>query len=269
MTTVDALLLGAVQGATEFLPISSSGHLQLAQTLLDAQPPSIFFDISLHLGTLIAVLFVFRRDVTAILRDLIPATGSGPWLQRRGVRQAGLLAIATAPTAIIGLLLDGVIEEHSSTTLVGTLLWVNGVILLSLKRYQGSGLDADPENWNISIAVALLIGTAQGIGVLPGISRSGITIVTALFCGIAWRPAAVFSFLVSIPAILGAFVLKIPDAATLDPSQTVGVVLGTAAALIVGVGCLHLVLVVMQRARLHHFSWYCFGVGAVALAMSI
>jgi undecaprenyl-diphosphatase len=261
------MAMGALQGATEFLPISSSGHLRLAQAALDAQPPSLLFDIALHVGTLVAVVIFFRHDLRALLVGLVP-TGEGPWRAQPSVRALLALVVASVPTAILGLLLAPFLEEGVTVGLVGGLLLLNGLILLST-RGRGGGLDPiHGADWGIRPAVALLIGLAQGLAVLPGISRSGATIAMALLLGVSWRRAAVFSFLLSIPAILGALALKLGDAGTFAGTG-LSLGLGVLVALLVGLGCLVLLLRILSNARFHHFAWYCFALGLVGLVWQL
>ena len=174
MTTTDALILGLIQGLTEFLPVSSSGHLVIAQALLRFQGPGIVFDILLHGATLGAVVLYFWRDVVALLASLLPGGDVG----RR--RVVGLILLATIPTGVCGLTID----------------------------HYLSGL-FESEHF----AAAMLVVTAQGVAVLPGISRSGSTIAAGLMLGMDAQAAARFSFLMSIPAILAAVALHARDLA--------------------------------------------------------
>jgi undecaprenyl-diphosphatase len=269
ITPLDAGLLGVVQGGTEFLPISSSGHLRLGELLLEAKPPSLFFDVALHVGTLLATLLVFRGDIARLFGELRPAPGES-WLGTRGARHLALLILGSLPTAVIGLLLEPLVEGSAITpSLVGALLLVNGAVLLSTRARKGH-TDADEATqdageWRISPALALLIGVAQGLAVLPGISRSGATIATALWFGVRSRTAAVFSFLLSIPAIAGALLLKAADVDTSDTAQLRAALIGALVAAVVGVACLRILLGVLRRARFHHFAWYCFALGGLAL----
>lgn len=264
ITPTDASLLGALQGATEFLPISSSGHLRLAQDALSAHPPTILFDIALHVGTLVAVVIFFRRDVLNLIGGL-ETNGEGGWFRSRAARQIGLLVLASIPTAIMGLALQPLVTDEIATPVVGGLLLVNGLILLLTRRRRGPDEPLPDGEWGISPWVALAVGLAQGFGVLPGISRSGITIATAMLFGIHGRSAAIFSFLLSIPAILGAVVLASGDLQTYSSDALPSLGLGMLVALIVGLACLKFLMGTIQRARFHHFAWYCFALGAVAI----
>lgn len=266
MSPLEATILGAVQGLTEFLPISSSGHLRIGQALLEDAPPELLFEIAVHVGTLVAVVVIFNRDIRTLLAALWPksANFSAGW------RSVSRLVLACVPTAILGVLLRTVVEEEITVTLVGVLLLVNATILLSTRgRIDGRDVKRPEtpilENWGISPSVALLLGTVQGLAVFPGISRSGITIAVALLCGIHWRSAASFSFILSIPAILGAVLLMVSDVTQLDSSALWTMGLGMLTACVVGVGCLLLLLRIIRHAQFHHFAWYCLGLGVFAI----
>lgn len=282
MTWFEALILGVIQGATEFLPISSSGHLVLGQTFLGIKEPQLLFDIVLHVGTLVAVCAFYWRDLMAIVVDTIEGlrrwSKERTWealLQGDGTRLALLVGLATIPTGIIGVFLEKLIEPDAgapliTATVVFGILIVNGFILftnrwLTDRERTREGLLSV---WNVTLWTALIIGVAQGLAVTPGISRSGTTITIALALGVARTEAARFSFLLSIPAILGALVLKF------DPTvfsgerggDQVALFLGGAlVAAIVGYFCLRWLVALLKAARFHHFAWYCWAVGAAGL----
>ncbi|MFB6351553.1 MAG: undecaprenyl-diphosphate phosphatase [Bradymonadaceae bacterium] len=283
MDLIDAIVLGLVQGATEFLPISSSGHLVLGQYLLGLDQPELLFDIVLHVGTLLAVVGFYRRDLGILIDgiwrgigELVGSRSVRKALEPDGARLAVLIAVACIPTGILGVLVDEFlpIERGTVTAVVfvcGALL-VNGLVLFAGRLVR----DRDPEErsgpltlWNVSLAVALAVGTAQGLAVIPGISRSGMTIISALFLGI-WRDqAARFSFLMSIPAILGALVLKFDPTVFSGPAVgphllTYG--LGALAAGLSGFAAIYWLVRLIERAQFHHFSWYCWLVGGAGLA---
>lgn len=283
MDLLDAIVLGLVQGATEFLPISSSGHLVLGQYLLGLEEPKLLFDIVLHVGTLLAVIGFYRRDLTEIFEglrrgslDLVKHRSIGKALESDGARLAFLIVVACIPTGILGVLVDEFLPvergTRSATVFVCAALIVNGFILFSGRFVR----DKTPEErdgalvlWNVSIAVALAIGIAQGIAVIPGLSRSGLTIISALFLGV-WRDqAARFSFLMSVPAILGALVLKFEPGVFSGPNLGANITTFSVGALTAGVtGYFAIVLLVklIERAQFHHFSWYCWTAGAIGLA---
>jgi undecaprenyl-diphosphatase len=276
MSLLDALWLGVVQGLTEFLPVSSDGHLALAHAFLGASSSEdLFFDLVLHLGTLFAVLLVFGRDLVHFTRDALVALRALPkhglratLAQSEGLRLGVLMVLALVPTAVIGLLLKKPVEEHAfSSAGVAALIFVNGVTLW-LSRY--APLLAPSETGalhaiGLTPMRAILVGIAQGLAVLPGISRSGSTIVALLLLGAQRDRSAQFSFLMSIPAILGAFVLTLDRgslaAGLADPAPYL---LGTAVSAVVGVVALRAVVGLLHAAQFHHFAWYCWGLGGLA-----
>ncbi len=284
MTILEAIILGAVQGATEFLPISSSGHLVLGNRLLGLNEPNLLFDIVLHVGTLVAVMGYYRRDIWAVVRDLYVGVTSGvreksldAFLSGEGSRLAVLVVLASIPTAILGLMLERVLDPEGGERLVTAsvvcgILIVNGCMLFSnrwLMDREVSDRGGRWTLWGVTPLVALGIGLIQGIAVLPGVSRSGATITLALLLGVSRNEAARFSFLLSIPAILGALVLKLDvdlfanaDAATVLPFLT-----GAAAAAAVGLVCLMWLVKLLRDARFHHFAWYCWAVGIAGLVL--
>lgn len=283
MNALDAVLLGTIQGLTEFLPVSSSGHLRLGTAFLGLQEGhDLLFDIVLHLGTLLAVVAVYRQRIGFLLADVFRHLGDLRygllgWLKRsEGTRYAMLVVIATLPTGIIGVLLKDLISGDAfGVRAVGGLLLLNAALLALSKRYNGADAPADPKAIDaerpyavggIGPREALLIGIMQGLAVLPGISRSGTTIVTALALG-AWRmKAAEFSFLLSIPAILGATLVEFDLDAIASASggaqvYLIGAIISSAVGVIALLGLLRL----LRSAQFHHFAWYCALVGLAAL----
>jgi undecaprenyl-diphosphatase len=283
MTLFDGITLGVVQGVTEFLPISSDGHLRLAHDLLGVSGDgSLLFDLMLHLGTLVAVFLFYRQEIGVILRDLAPAVTEFPsrgWAavnDREGARLALVTVVATVPTGIIGLLLKKVVSSEAIPMWgVSALLMVNGVVLWSSffakerepQAAQGVGL-AGVDYRGVTLPRAVLIGIAQGIAVLPGISRSCLTIVSSLWLGVKREDAARVSFLMSIPAILGAVVVEFASASPADRGAlNAPVQAGVAVALVVGLGAIHLLTRVLRAAQFHRFAWYCWALGGASLAM--
>lgn len=265
---LEALVLGIVQGATEYLPISSSGHLVIAQRLLGFDKPALFFDIVLHLGTLVAVIWYYRKDIGNLARETFGglrslasghswkgALGSYP-----GFRFALLIVVGTVPTAVIGLRFEDTFERvFGSVRLVGFMLIVTGTVLLLTRLSRRGGRDATEMSW----LDALIIGVVQGLAITPGISRSGITIGVALLLGIERETAARYSFLVSIPSILGALVHRMGGADVGVGMTALGV--GFAAAALTGYICLTLLVRLVKRGRLSWFAPYCFTLGLLAL----
>lgn len=269
-----ALLLGAIQGATEFLPISSSGHLALIQRWLGLNPSDaqmLLFDILAHFGTLIAVFVVFRRQAAGFVLRLLRES-SRSWSGGRHAWHVALLAaIATVPTAIIGWQFKETFESaFDKPVWIGACLLVTGGLLaiLVLVRRGRRGLK-DFRWWE-----AALIGTAQALAILPGISRSGSTICMASYCGWRRRWAAEFSFLIAVPAIVGGGILKINDTFDLSDGSFTAIawgpaIVGSALSLLVGVFALKLLLRVVRRARLHYFALYCWALGTFVLARAL
>jgi len=250
MTSLQSILLGLLQGATEFLPVSSSGHLLLAQRLFGIRGPELAFDLLLHLGTLAAVLFFLRSEIASMASSLFRRD---PWVapSEWGRRDIWLVIAASIPTGIIGVTFHHTVETGLTFWGVGArYLVLTVMLLLTNLRFRHK---ADPDRmdgWE-----AVLIGVIQGLAVFPGLSRSGSTIILALVLGIAPRRAAKFSFLISIPAILGGalFTLKegisrLPDA---GPS-----VAGFLVALVVGYIALLLVESLVVKGRFHRFAPY-------------
>ena len=274
MGPLEAILLGAIQGLTEFLPISSSGHLVLFQHLLGFRQPEILFDICLHVGTLVAICAVFFRDILHILDTLLrlpqKSRGAGGlanlYRSDEDVRMAAMIVFGSIPTALLGLMLHPYADRlFSSVTLVGVMLLVTGSLLWLTRRTAEQGRPV----MGLTVKDALLIGLAQGLAILPGISRSGATISTALFAGVDRKTAGRYSFLLSIPAILGALVLE-ADTAISQTSIPAGVILiGAAAAAGVGYAALRILLFVVNRGKMHRFAPYCWLVGATALLIGL
>lgn len=272
LTILEALVLGVVQGVTEWLPVSSSGHLVLAQQLLGIQV-DIFFDLVLHVATLAVILGFYRGRVRSILRAswrtpaaLREADGRrAALLGDPDRRLAVLVLVGSVPTAVVGFALeDAAVAWFSSLTAVGVGLAATGV-WLALTRL--SPLPGAP---GLGIAAALVVGLAQGVAVVPGISRSGATIGAALLAGVARDEAVEFSFLLSVPAILGATVFQADAAALGRASAQLGPVLaGSAVAALVGYVALALLVRIVERGAFHRFALYCLPLGVAVLAVAL
>ena len=263
-----ALVLGIVQGATEYLPVSSSGHLVIAQHLFGLEEPALFFDIVLHLGTLVAVVWYYRKDLVKLVSEsfagLQNLASGHSWKETLrlypGFRFALLIVVGTIPTAVIGLAFEDTFERlFGSVRLVGLMLILTGTVLLLTRFARGGGRDAAEMTW----VDALIIGVVQGLAITPGISRSGVTIAAALLLGIERETAARYSFLLSIPSILGALLLRIGGAE--DGVGTTALVVGFGAAALTGYFCLALLVRLVKKGRLSWFAPYCFALGLLAL----
>jgi undecaprenyl-diphosphatase len=290
MTLFEALALGLVQGITEFLPVSSSGHLALGKHLLGVQEPDLLFDLVLHVGTLASVLIFYRADIIGVVQGVVEgirrmiAGRCGPTDPPlpEGMRLAALVLLATLPTGILGLLLKRVLEPDQGSSpitvpIICAILIFNGFLLMSnrfVPAYQAKHPPAVREGgwalWNMRWVQALVIGVGQGVAVLPGLSRSGTTITLALWLGVERANAARYSFLLSIPAISGAVLLKLKDVSEgTSAFEPVPFLSGAVLAGVVGYGCLVLLTRLLARAQFHHFSWYCWAVGILGLVATL
>ena len=254
MSTVQSLLLGALQGVAEFLPISSSGHLVLLRNVMNLGDIPLLYDVLLHVSTLIVVIIVFRKKILSILssiwRNLRRASAPE---DRENLNLTLYILVATVVTGGVGLVLSGFEEIFfRQPRLVSLLFLITALILISTLLGRGRR-----DYLQMGIFGALVVGLAQGIGVLPGISRAGITISVALLWGLDRQRAGEFSFLIVIPAILGALLLQLREAGSLfevvDPAALVA---GFAASLVVGLISLLLLLTVIRKGRLALFSIY-------------
>ena len=279
MTFLHAILLGALQGLTEFLPISSSGHLVLLQQLFGLHEPTLIFDLFVHIATLFAVCLMYRHDIWSMITAwfgprMTPstdsslstdgqATGAGQaGIDRAAARRLGVfLIIANIPTAILGIGFESTFEQLFATPwAVGIALIVTGALLWSIK-----GSAATHGTTEIGLGHALLLGCVQGLAITPGISRSGSTIAAALLCGIPRELAARFSFLMAIPAILGAALLKSSSLSTLSAGQLGLLSVGMLSALTVGYLALRVLVRLVKQGELWRFAFYCWCVGLLAI----
>ncbi len=257
-----AIVLGIIQGLTEFLPVSSSGHLALAQYFFGIEEPQLFFDVMLHVGTLGAVVVVFQRDIRDIFAAIFGREpGSHQMTKKSGRNFALMVIIGSVPTVAIALVFKTFIEELFVLPLfVAGMLFTTGVILWLSGRFDTT--DTAPRELNT--VSALIIGAVQGLATLPGISRSGITISAALVRGINREEAARFSLLLSVPAILGAVLLELKDVTSLD-IPVVTIIAGTVVAFITGYVAVKVLLRVLRSGQFSRFAYYCWGVGVVAI----
>ncbi|MFN2427315.1 MAG: undecaprenyl-diphosphate phosphatase [Candidatus Binatia bacterium] len=265
LTIWQAMILGVIQGLTEFLPISSDGHLVIAQEIFGLRPPNaVAFDVLLHLGTLVAVVVYFRRELLEMLAALFGASGAQAEVRRRWI---WLLGLGTVPVAIVGLLLeDWFAETFHSIVWAGTGLLITGTILWLV---HGKGATGRTEG-ELTVRDALLVGGIQSFALLPGVSRSGTTLFAALSSGIERTTAARFSFLLSIPAITGALVLKFGDMMVMAQTGSAApLIVGPLAAGLTGLLAIEVLMRAVRRGSLRGFSVYCWTVGALTLAWSL
>ena len=260
---LQVVLLGALQGFTEFFPVSSSGHLVLAQYFMGMQEPEIFLDLILHMGTLVAVLLFLHKEVLLIIKGLWAQGEEG----QKGRRLLLMIIVATIPTALMGFGLRAQFEAmFASLSVVGCALLVTGILLLLTKLYASHkdiGLMAMP--W----LYAVIIGIAQGFAITPGLSRSGTTICIALLLGLNRELSFKFSFLLSIPAILGAVLLESikmyrlpPDPAALS---ALPLIVGAMVAGLCGILALSLMNKLVKTGQIYGFFPYCLLLGVIAL----
>ncbi|MDE2971427.1 MAG: undecaprenyl-diphosphate phosphatase [Acidobacteriota bacterium] len=281
-----SLLLGIVQGLTEFLPVSSSGHLVLGRALLPDEAlrsPGVLFEIVVHLGTLAAALIYLRREVIGLLRSLAGTGGTTPGGRdavRSGRRLVGLLLIASIPAAIVGVTFQDQIHHAFGGIgfAAGGLVLTGAVLLVFGRPPAKTGGDATRTRaiplLPRGLADALWIGIAQAAAIFPGVSRSGLTIVAGRQRGVSPADAARFSFLLSAPAIAGATLLEGASALGSGALAEAGAVValeltvGFLTAFIAGTFALRWVFDWLARERFHQFGWYCLSVGGIGIGLS-
>ena len=258
MEALSYLLLGLIQGLTEFLPVSSSGHLTLGQSLLGLHEEDLTFTVLVHAATALSTLLVFRKDILDLLTSLFAPGERG----HRGRNYVGMLLLSAVPAAMIGLGFKDDIEALASPRFVGAMLLVTGGVLFLSQKAKGGQRP-------IRALQALGIGMAQAMAILPGISRSGSTIGAALMLGVSREEAARFSFLMALIPIGGATLLTLKD--LMDaPTQAAtgpwaGYIVGTVAAFVSGwVACTWMIRLV-KRSNLAGFGAYCLAAGILAL----
>jgi len=258
LSILQSIILGIVQGLTEFLPVSSSGHLVIASKLLDLKP-DIAFDVMLHFATLLAVCVFFARDIINIIKSfLFSRSLKDPYFK------LGLLVIAgSVPTAIIGFSLQRTFESmFSSLFAVGCFLILTGVLMILAETYGKARKDIK----KFSFIDSLVIGIAQGCAIAPGLSRSGTTISASLLTGLKRPLAARFSFLLSIPAILGASVFKSKE---ILGNIGLPMIAGFLFAAISGYMAIWLFMKMIEKKNLKWFAYYCFIIGCLVILKSV
>ena len=271
MTLLQGILLGILQGIAEFLPISSSGHLAIAQSLFGLDDVPLLFDVFLHLATLAAVCLYFRKKIWTLLKCF------GRWITRHplqedtafdksdllcgsdqlGRRTIIAIILSTIVTGLIGILTSKLIPELPVKVICCGFLITSLLLIVSAILEKRKSVNPSPANNGISKKQSLFIGFMQGVGTLPGISRSGSTIAGALLCGVDRKAAGEYSFIISIPAILGAFILELKDLG--DVSESVGLlplIFGCIASFIVGYLSLALLMTTIRKGKLQWFACY-------------
>jgi len=247
MTTIEAIFLGAVQGATEFLPVSSSGHLVLAQDLLGWQQPDLIFDVWLHFSTLLAVIIFFWKDLLSLTR-----------------KEMLVILLASVPAALVGLFFEDTISGlFASTRIVASTLLVTGLFNLITARIIKKRSE-NQESLVVSLRQGFVVGLFQALAIIPGISRSGSTVLAASIQGIDRLKSFRFSFMLSLPVILGASLLQFIKVIKEGAAGQINAdfLLAAAAAFLTGLLSLHVFKYVMKKARLDWFGYYCLVLGS-------
>lgn len=276
MELYQGIVLGIVQGLTEFLPVSSSGHLVLGQIFFGMTESQLVFDISVHVGTLAAVIVVYFNDIIQILRSVFKWTGElisfdtqkagQRYREDENLRIAVFIIIGSVPTAFLGLVLKQYETVlFSSQVLVGCMLILTGTVLWISKGFYTANEKGAP----LGVRRAVGVGFIQGLAVIPGISRSGSTIAAGMFMGLGRGTAAKFSFLLSIPAIVGAEILGIKDLVENGESLDMVTIWSTLASFIVGLVALKILLKLVHSGKFHLFAPYCWLIGALVLLSKI
>lgn len=286
MDLLQAIILGLIQGIAEFLPISSSGHLAIAKKIFGLSDVGLTFDLLLHFGTLVAVFIVYWKDIwelikegIMIIRDVCINIGyffesisKKKKHQYRKVvdtpyrRFVMLVIVSTIPTGIIGLVFKEIFNmDNPSLIVIGLSLLITSCLLYMADELPNGKKKEETATYKN----AVVVGIAQGIATLPGLSRSGTTIATEMFCGFERSFAVKYSFIMSIPAILGANILDVKD--LFDPvnrvsgGELINYLIGTIVAGVVGYICIKTMLVIVRKKKFKYFSYYCFAIGIIAI----
>lgn len=258
MSGLEALILGILQGVAEYLPISSSGHIELGKAILGVQPSAVSgatFSVVLHFGTVLSTLVVFWKDIVLIFKGLFQFKRKEEW------NFAFKIVLSMLPAAVVGFTLESEIETlfAGDILLVGAMLVFTGCLLFAADF-------AKETNREVNYKDAFLIGLAQMIAILPGVSRSGATISTSVLLRIDKSKAARFSFLMVIPLIIGKVAKDLSSGAIrLNAAEASPLLIGFLASFVVGIGACHMMLGLVKRGKLVYFSMYCFIVGWVAV----
>ena len=273
MDIIQGIIIGIVQGLTEFLPVSSSAHLVFAHRLLGVES-SIAFDVFLHLGTLIAVMWFFRYDIYKMLvswfssiQDILHGRFKEGFYEDPYKRLAWYVILATIPVGIVGVLFEDSVDALFSGALYvpAFFLFVTGTILYLSQRMSNGEI-----NYNtITKKEALFMGLGQACAILPGLSRSGTTIAAGLTIGLNKEFAAKFSFILSIPAIFGAFVIQLKDIGSAMDANFLSVFLGFIASIVAGYIAIKWMLDLIQNKSLDIFAYYCWLMGLIVFMGSI
>lgn len=273
MNPIKAVALGIVQGLTEFLPVSSSGHLVLFQKLMGLNQDMLTFDIVLHAGTLAAVMVYYWRDIWRMVTELMWMAGDILKGKSPGMvmdyyplgRLLIYLLLATVPTGLMAILFHDAVQSLFGSLVSVAVAWIlTGIFLVTTRKYSG--------NRSFDLMThqdAFVIGLAQGVSLIPGISRSGSTIIAGMFCGIEKKDAARFSFLLSIPAIIGANILELSRGIENWQMDLISYASGFAAAAFVGYLSIAVLLKLIEKGNFFLFGFYCFAIGLFTLGYCV
>lgn len=269
MGFIESFFLGMLQGIAEFLPISSSGHLAVAKELLHLRDVPMFYDIILHIATLLAIFIVYWKTIwrliTTAVRFIFRKTTEA---DKNDLNFIAAVLIATCFTAVIGFALKDLVE-NLPVKIISLLFIVTGILLLVCDKFAENktavaSVAVENKNTTIKLRSAVIVGIVQGLAVFPGISRSGSTISAGLLCGIRRSRIAEFSFILSIPSILGAFILDLVGSRTVPLNVGIGeLAVGFIAALLTGIISLKLLTKLLQKAKLKVFSFYLIPLGII------
>lgn len=269
MGFIESFFLGVLQGIAEFLPISSSGHLAVAKELLHLRDVPMFYDIILHIATLLAIFIVYWKTIwrliTTAVRFIFRKTDAS---DKNDLNFIAAVLIATFFTAVIGFALKDLVE-NLPVKIISLLFIVTGILLLVCDKFAENktavaSVAVENKNTTIKLRSAVIVGIVQGLAVFPGISRSGSTISAGLLCGIRRSRIAEFSFILSIPSILGAFILDLVGSRTVPLNVGIGeLAVGFIAALLTGIISLKLLTKLLQKAKLKVFSFYLIPLGII------
>ena len=254
----EAIVLGIIQGLTEFLPVSSSGHLELAEFFLgkeQAGSTGLLMTVTLHLATALSTIVVFRKDILEIFQNLLQFK----W--NKGTQFSFMIVLSMIPAAIVGVLFDDILEQlfNGQILLVACMLFLTGGLLFLADRAKDTGKAVNP-------VTATIIGLAQAIAIIPGISRSGATISTSVLLGIDREKAARFSFLMVVPLILGKVAKDLIDGTVHENAEhLVSLGFGFVAAFLTGLFACTWMIKLVKNSKLKYFSYYCFAVASVTI----
>ncbi|MTI67494.1 MAG: undecaprenyl-diphosphatase UppP [Firmicutes bacterium] len=273
MTIIESIILGILQGITEFLPISSSGHLVLLNKILGIEEGTLFSTVMLHFGSLISIFIVYFKDIVNIIKEFIILVIDT--LKNKRIKLDNeykilgvMIIIGSIPTGFMGIFLEDYFEGlYSSLFTISIAFLVTGILLMLAEKLASGKKKAR----NMTVLDAIIIGIFQGFAITPGISRSGSTIVGGLFRGLDKKLATKFSFLLALPAIFGATLKKLIDAFSLTSNTaiTFPIILGTIVSAVTGIFAIKVLIKLLEKKKLHYFSYYLWILGLVLLAIQL